>query len=73
MSTPADETRRDDEDEPISYVHRAGGSFDAGDPEPQIEPALQRQIGQSLQAMYSDLLNQPVPDHLLDLVKRLHA
>ena len=66
VSTP-DEAHPDDDDDILlpSMLGREA--------EPPINPELQRQIGQSLQAMYSDLLSQPVPDHLLDLVRRLHA
>jgi hypothetical protein len=32
---------------------------------------VQARIGQQLRAMYNDVVNQGVPDHLTDLVRRL--
>ncbi len=44
-------------------------------PERPADPGLDRptqgRIGDQLRAMYDDLLNQPVPDRLADLLKRL--
>src|SRR3954447_2249429 len=38
--------------------------------EAQISPDIQDHIGQHLRAMYEQLRTEPVPDHLLDLLKR---
>jgi len=37
----------------------------------QINPDSQDRIGQHLRAMYDRLKTEPVPDRLLDLLKRL--
>lgn len=34
---------------------------------------LQVHIGDKLKALYAEVVNQPVPDHLLDLVTKLEA
>jgi hypothetical protein len=68
MAAPADDIHEDDDEGILVPFLREGR-----DAEPHVSPHLQRQIGQSLQAMYADLLDQPVPDHLIDLVKRLNA
>jgi Anti-sigma factor NepR len=39
--------------------------------EAQICPDIQDHIGQHLRAMYDRLKTEPVPDRLLDLLKRL--
>ena len=39
--------------------------------EAQICPDIQDHIGQHLRAMYDRLTTEPVPDHFLDLLKRL--
>ena len=36
-----------------------------------LAPHIQGQIGRELRTMYDDLVQQPVPDHLLALVNRL--
>jgi hypothetical protein len=38
---------------------------------PGLDRPTQGRIGDSLRAMYDDLLNQPVPDRFADLLKRL--
>lgn len=39
--------------------------------DPGLDRPTQGRIGDQLRAMYDDLLNQPVPDRLADLLKRL--
>ncbi len=39
--------------------------------EATIDLLSQGQIGMGLRGMYEDLLNQPVPEHLADLIRRL--
>jgi hypothetical protein len=34
-------------------------------------PLFQNQLGQQLRAMYDGLQSEPLPDHLLDLLKQL--
>jgi Anti-sigma factor NepR len=40
-------------------------------PEARLGREIQARIGQQLRAMYNDVVNQGVPDHLADLVRRL--
>ncbi len=40
-------------------------------PEARISRELQARIGQQLRAMYDDVVNEGVPDHLLELIQRL--
>lgn len=39
--------------------------------EPTIDRASQSRIGDQLRAMYNELMQQPVPDRLMDLLGRL--
>jgi hypothetical protein len=36
-----------------------------------VEPGVQKQIGRDLQAMYDELVREPLPDHLSDLAQRI--
>jgi hypothetical protein len=36
-----------------------------------LEPELQAHIGRQLRAMYNEVVNEPVPDRLLRLLKEL--
>ena len=40
-------------------------------PEARLGREVQARIGQQLRAIYNDVVNQGVPPHLADLVKRL--
>ena len=40
-------------------------------PEARISPDLQDSLGQQLRAMYDGLRTEPVPERILDLLKRL--
>lgn len=40
-------------------------------PEARLGREVQARIGQQLRAMYNDVVNQGVPPHLADLVRRL--
>jgi hypothetical protein len=40
-------------------------------PRPKVEPGVQKQIGRDLQAMYDELVREPLPDHLSDLAQRI--
>ncbi|HEX4409494.1 MAG TPA: NepR family anti-sigma factor [Xanthobacteraceae bacterium] len=40
-------------------------------PEARLGREVQARIGQQLRAMYNDVVNQGVPDHLTDLIRRL--
>jgi hypothetical protein len=40
---------------------------------PRVDPPAQKQLGARLRAAYQDLVSEPVPDHLSDLVRRLEA
>jgi Anti-sigma factor NepR len=39
--------------------------------EPALDRAIQERIGDHLRAMYDDLMQQPVPDRFVELLKRL--
>jgi len=38
---------------------------------PSLKPDIQAKIGEKLQEVYSDVLNEPVPDRFLDLLDQL--
>jgi len=40
-------------------------------PEARLGREVQARIGQQLRAMYNDVVNQGVPEHITDLVRRL--
>ena len=40
-------------------------------PEPGLDRVIQERIGDSLRAMYDDLIQQPVPDRFVELLGRL--
>ena len=40
-------------------------------PEARLGREIQARIGQQLRAMYNDVVNQGVPEHIADLVRRL--
>lgn len=39
--------------------------------EPSLDRAIQERIGDHLRAMYDNLMQQPVPDRLVELLNRL--
>ncbi|HZH50821.1 MAG TPA: NepR family anti-sigma factor [Microvirga sp.] len=39
--------------------------------EPQVNHRIQEVIGQGLRSMYESLKAEPIPDHLLELLKKL--
>jgi hypothetical protein len=40
---------------------------------PRVDSSAQKQLGARLRAAYEDLVSEPVPEHLSDLVRRLEA
>lgn len=36
-----------------------------------LDPRLQAHIGRQLKSMYDEYLNEPVPDHLIELLEKL--
>ena len=40
---------------------------------PRVDFSAQAQLGVRLRAAYEDLMSEPVPEHLSDLVRRLEA
>lgn len=38
---------------------------------PQVSRLVQDQLGTGLRGMYDEFLDEPVPDHLINLVRRL--
>lgn len=43
----------------------------AGTPDEGLSPALQAHIGRQVRAMFDEVAQEPVPDHLLQLLKDL--
>jgi Anti-sigma factor NepR len=41
------------------------------DSEPTLDRLVQERIGDNLRAMYDDLMQQPVPDRFVELLRRL--
>lgn len=41
--------------------------------EPRLSEDVQNRIGEQLRALYDQIVEEPVPDHLLKLLKRLEA
>ena len=41
--------------------------------EPRIDRQSQDRIGQELQAMYRELVEEPIPDRILDVLRALEA
>jgi len=48
-----------------------GASINPPKPEARLGREVQAKIGQQLRAMYDDVVNQGVPQHIADLVRRL--
>jgi hypothetical protein len=44
-----------------------------GRPEARFGPEIKVRMGQQLRVMYGDVMNQGVPDHYLELLRRLDA
>ena len=44
-----------------------------GRPEVRFGPEIKVRMGQQLRVMYSDVMNQGVPDHYSELLRRLDA
>jgi Anti-sigma factor NepR len=44
-----------------------------GRPEARVGPEIKVRMGQQLRVMYSDVMNQGVPDHHSELLRRLDA
>jgi hypothetical protein len=40
---------------------------------PRVDLPAQKQLGARLRAAYQDLVSEPVPEHLSDLVRRLEG
>jgi hypothetical protein len=39
--------------------------------EPRIDSRIQHEIGKHLRAHYDDVINEPVPDRIMDLLQKL--
>ena len=48
-----------------------GASINPPKPEARLGREVQAKIGQQLRSMYDDVVNQGVPQHIADLVRRL--
>jgi anti-sigma factor NepR-like protein len=58
-------------DKPESEDPMARSAAPPHKPEARLGREVQARIGQQLRAMYNDVVNQGVPQHLTDLVRRL--
>jgi Anti-sigma factor NepR len=58
-------------DKPENLDPMARPAATAHKPEARLGREVQARIGQQLRAMYNDVVNQGVPQHLSDLVRRL--
>ncbi len=59
-------------------LRREGGNLDAKREEPDREKtvaarARQRAIGRELRRMYDEIVQEPIPDDFLDLLKKIDA
>lgn len=54
----------------VRDVRDANGREAAAE-DPKLDRAIQARIGDQLRAMYSELLEQPVPDRFRDLLEKL--
>lgn len=54
-------------------VREVRSDMDSGrvDGRPELDRAIQARIGDQLRAMYTELLEQPVPDRFSELLKKL--
>ncbi len=55
----------------VSGTAKPGSRMIEGDGKPGIHVQIQDHIGRQLRAVYDDVLNQPVPDRLLELLEEL--
>ncbi len=60
-----------DDYRPMTDGYPAPAPIGGGIRIPQVGRGAQEQIGTALRGMYDELLAEPVPDHLADLVRRL--
>ena len=51
--------------------NKPGARAGEGSGKPGIQVQVQDHIGRQLRAVYDDVLNQPVPDRLLELLEEL--
>ena len=61
-----------DQGKRLAKVHRDVSHEDKVS-EPSLDRSIQARIGDKLRAMYDELLEQPVPDRLKDLLERLES
>lgn len=55
----------------VAAVTKPASRSGEGDGKPGIHVQIQDHIGRQLRAVYDDVLNQPVPDRLLELLEEL--
>jgi Anti-sigma factor NepR len=60
-----------DTDKPEIENPMARSATNPHKPEARLGREVQARIGQQLRAMYNDVVNQGVPSHITDLVRRL--
>ena len=44
---------------------------DSAEPPPRLTPAIEAELGKTMRAMYDNLLDQPIPDRFVELLRRL--
>ena len=66
-STVMKERTRQPPDEPMPQTEKLEESPNKG----RLSRDIQRKIGQQLRAMYTDVVNEGVPDRFADLLRRL--
>jgi Anti-sigma factor NepR len=54
----------------LALASAAGGGRGGMPPEPKLDSLSRIRIGQGLRAMYSDLIREPLPAHLLTLLNQ---
>lgn len=52
-------------------MHSGAGRSSPEDEMPRIDPRVQREIGKHLRAHYDDVINEPVPEKFIELLKEL--
>ena len=66
------DVRIDDDETGLKFLIMPSWRTTAHAPHDQsLDPNIQDQIGRALRAMYDDLVQQPVPDHLLAFLNLL--
>jgi hypothetical protein len=72
-----EETAREKKDESgkpeMDAITTQAGEKAWGGEQPRLPEEIQNKIGEQLRALYNQVAEEPVPEHLLQLLKRLEA